>query len=103
MKDSGENTGSQAGQGGACLGSAALRRAPGHSGGAAVPCWAAGNSPGWRRAEATRLACAPDAILYFDDEAASVPGAREAGLSALLLRSSRLIQQAFRCPLGGSG
>ena len=36
---------------------------------------------------ATRLACAPDTILYFDDEATSVPGAREAGLSALLLCS----------------
>jgi putative hydrolase of the HAD superfamily len=31
---------------------------------------------------ATRLACAPDAILYVDDDAAYVAGAREAGLSA---------------------
>jgi len=31
---------------------------------------------------ATRLACAPDEILYFDDEATYVAGAREAGLSA---------------------
>jgi FMN phosphatase YigB (HAD superfamily) len=30
---------------------------------------------------ATRLACAPDEILYFDDDAAYVAGAREAGLS----------------------
>jgi len=31
---------------------------------------------------ATRLACAPDEILYFDDDATYVAGAREAGLSA---------------------
>jgi HAD superfamily hydrolase (TIGR01509 family) len=31
---------------------------------------------------ATRLACAPEEILYFDDDAAYVAGAREAGLSA---------------------
>ena len=31
---------------------------------------------------AARLACAPDEILYFDDDAAYVAGAREAGLSA---------------------
>ena len=31
---------------------------------------------------ATRLACAPDEILYFDDDAAYVAGAREAGLWA---------------------
>jgi glucose-1-phosphatase len=31
---------------------------------------------------ATRLECAPDEILYFDDDAAYVAGAREAGLSA---------------------
>ena len=31
---------------------------------------------------AVRLACAPDAILYFDDDATYVAGAREAGLSA---------------------
>jgi HAD superfamily hydrolase (TIGR01509 family) len=31
---------------------------------------------------ATRLACAPDTILYFDDDATYVAGAREAGLSA---------------------
>jgi putative hydrolase of the HAD superfamily len=31
---------------------------------------------------ATRLACAPDEILYFDDDATYVAGAREAGLLA---------------------
>jgi glucose-1-phosphatase len=31
---------------------------------------------------ATRLQCAPDEILYFDDDATYVAGAREAGLSA---------------------
>jgi putative hydrolase of the HAD superfamily len=31
---------------------------------------------------AIRLACAPDEILYFDDDATYVAGAREAGLSA---------------------
>jgi glucose-1-phosphatase len=31
---------------------------------------------------ATRLACAPDEILYFDDDATYVAGAREAGLPA---------------------
>jgi HAD superfamily hydrolase (TIGR01509 family) len=31
---------------------------------------------------ATRLECAPDEILYFDDDATYVAGAREAGLSA---------------------
>jgi glucose-1-phosphatase len=31
---------------------------------------------------ASRLECAPDEILYFDDEATYVAGAREAGLSA---------------------
>jgi HAD superfamily hydrolase (TIGR01509 family) len=31
---------------------------------------------------ATRLACAPDAILYFDDDATYVAGAWEAGLAA---------------------
>ena len=31
---------------------------------------------------ATRLECAPDEILYFDDDATSVAGARETGLSA---------------------
>jgi HAD superfamily hydrolase (TIGR01509 family) len=31
---------------------------------------------------ATRLACAPDEILYVDDDATYVAGAREAGLSA---------------------
>src|SRR5262249_10793376 len=31
---------------------------------------------------ATRLECAPEAILYFDDDATYVAGAREAGLSA---------------------
>jgi HAD superfamily hydrolase (TIGR01509 family) len=31
---------------------------------------------------ATRLACAPNEILYFDDDATYVAGAREAGLSA---------------------
>jgi len=31
---------------------------------------------------ATHLACAPDEILYFDDDATYVAGAREAGLSA---------------------
>jgi putative hydrolase of the HAD superfamily len=31
---------------------------------------------------AIRLACTPDEILYFDDDAAYVAGAREAGLSA---------------------
>jgi glucose-1-phosphatase len=31
---------------------------------------------------ATRLECAPDEILYFDDDATYVVGAREAGLSA---------------------
>ncbi|MDQ3829491.1 MAG: HAD family phosphatase [Candidatus Tectomicrobia bacterium] len=31
---------------------------------------------------ATRLGCAPDEILYFDDDATYVAGAREAGLSA---------------------
>ena len=31
---------------------------------------------------AARLACAPDEILYFDDDATYVAGAREAGLSA---------------------
>ena len=31
---------------------------------------------------AIRLACSPDAILYFDDDATYVAGAREAGLSA---------------------
>ena len=31
---------------------------------------------------ATRLACSPDEILYFDDDATYVAGAREAGLSA---------------------
>jgi glucose-1-phosphatase len=31
---------------------------------------------------ATRLACAPEEILYFDDDAAYVAGAREAGLAA---------------------
>jgi HAD superfamily hydrolase (TIGR01509 family) len=31
---------------------------------------------------ATRLGCAPDEILYFDDDATYVVGAREAGLSA---------------------
>jgi putative hydrolase of the HAD superfamily len=30
----------------------------------------------------THLGCAPDAILYFDDDATYVAGAREAGLSA---------------------
>jgi HAD superfamily hydrolase (TIGR01509 family) len=31
---------------------------------------------------ATRLGCAPDEMLYFDDDATYVAGAREAGLSA---------------------
>jgi len=31
---------------------------------------------------ATRLACAPDEIIYFDDDATYVTGSREAGLSA---------------------
>ena len=31
---------------------------------------------------AARLACAPDEILYFDDDASYVAGARQAGLSA---------------------
>jgi HAD superfamily hydrolase (TIGR01509 family) len=31
---------------------------------------------------ATRLECAPDELLYFDDDATYVAGAREAGLSA---------------------
>jgi putative hydrolase of the HAD superfamily len=31
---------------------------------------------------ATRLACTPDEILYFDDDATYVTGAREAGLLA---------------------
>lgn len=31
---------------------------------------------------AIRLACAPDEVLYFDDDATYVAGAREAGLSA---------------------
>jgi glucose-1-phosphatase len=31
---------------------------------------------------ATRLACAPDEILYFDDDSTYVAGAREAGLAA---------------------
>jgi FMN phosphatase YigB (HAD superfamily) len=35
-----------------------------------------------RRHLAIHLGCAPDAILYFDDDATYVAGAREAGLSA---------------------
>jgi glucose-1-phosphatase len=37
---------------------------------------------------ATRLACAPDEILYFDDDATYVAGAREAGLSADRVRGA---------------
>ncbi|HSF32643.1 MAG TPA: HAD family phosphatase [Candidatus Tectomicrobia bacterium] len=44
---------------------------------------------------ATRLKCAPDESLYFDDDAAYVAGAREAGLSAHRVGGAACLRQGW--------
>jgi putative hydrolase of the HAD superfamily len=51
---------------------------------------------------AERIGVAPSAILFFDDTAENVEGARAAGLQAVLVRSPQDVEQALAPWLGTS-